>query len=146
VRDPARIDRIVELLREVWKNHPDMRLGQLLVNAIRPSRPCPQVFGVEDDVTQKGLTAFLTTGHQRYTANEVTLGLTMHEALVLIAFLLRFRDRERLRIEHEAEQLILWDVCALLEQQLGHELQDPAWNRLLGDAQQRVIAGEDNAT
>ncbi len=32
MRDPARIDRIVELLRETWKASPDMRLGQLLVN------------------------------------------------------------------------------------------------------------------
>ena len=29
MRDPARIDKIVEQLRAVWKDNPDMRLGQL---------------------------------------------------------------------------------------------------------------------
>ena len=31
-RDPARIDRIVDLLREAWKKHPDWRLCQLVCN------------------------------------------------------------------------------------------------------------------
>jgi hypothetical protein len=31
-RDPARIDEIVDLLREAWKRHPDWRLCQLVSN------------------------------------------------------------------------------------------------------------------
>jgi hypothetical protein len=31
--DPARIPRIVKKLEEFWKKHPDLRLGQLIVNA-----------------------------------------------------------------------------------------------------------------
>ena len=31
-RDPARIDAIVDLLREAWKKHPDWRLCQLIAN------------------------------------------------------------------------------------------------------------------
>jgi hypothetical protein len=142
VRDPARIDRILELLREVWKQNPDMRLGQLLVNAIRPSQPCPQIFGPEDEVTERGLQQFLKTGHERYTANEATLDLSMAEALVLLTFLLRFRDREKLRVEHEAEQQVLWDVCALLEQHVGSELTDKFWPLLLDEARKEVVAGE----
>jgi hypothetical protein len=30
MRDPARIDRICDLLKELWKKNPDLRLGQLL--------------------------------------------------------------------------------------------------------------------
>jgi hypothetical protein len=38
-RDPARIDQVLEVLRKVWAEFPDLRLGQLLVNAIRPAVP-----------------------------------------------------------------------------------------------------------
>jgi uncharacterized protein YihD (DUF1040 family) len=33
MRDPDRIDEIVEQLRMTWKAAPDMRLGQLIINA-----------------------------------------------------------------------------------------------------------------
>ena len=138
MRDLARIDRILEKLRAAWKTLPDMRLGQLLVNIIRPSQPCPQIFGVEDTFTEKNLDKYPTREGDRYTANEVTLELSKNEAIVLIALLLRFRDKEKLRIEHEAESQILFDVCALLEQQLGGELLDPTWPRLLDDARTAV--------
>ena len=32
IRDPARIDRILGLLRVYWKNYPDLRLYQMLLN------------------------------------------------------------------------------------------------------------------
>jgi len=32
MRDPSRIDEIVEVLREAWKKHPDERLGQFIDN------------------------------------------------------------------------------------------------------------------
>ena len=31
-RDPVRIDRIINLLRVYWHAHPDLRLGQIVVN------------------------------------------------------------------------------------------------------------------
>jgi uncharacterized protein YihD (DUF1040 family) len=55
MRDPKRIEQIIDLLREVWEHNPDLRLGQIVVNAIRPSESCPQIFGTEDDVLLKGL-------------------------------------------------------------------------------------------
>ena len=33
MKDPKRIDKIIELLRATWKSTPHERLGQLLVNA-----------------------------------------------------------------------------------------------------------------
>lgn len=142
MRDPARIDRIIEKLRGVWKAQPDLRLGQLLVNAIRPSQPCPQVFFPEDTIIESGLDKYCGSGEDRYVSNEVTLELSKAEALVLIAFLLRFRDKSKLQIDHDAEQQVLWDVCALLEQQLCHELLDPAWRKLLDDARVNVLTND----
>lgn len=32
-RDPKRIDKILQTLGFIWAKHPDMRFGQLLINA-----------------------------------------------------------------------------------------------------------------
>ena len=55
MRDPQRVEQILDVLREVWESQPDLRLGQIVVNAIRPSEPCPQIFSAEDDVLLEGL-------------------------------------------------------------------------------------------
>lgn len=34
MRDPNRIDKFCDDLKEVWKQYPDWRFGQLMVNAI----------------------------------------------------------------------------------------------------------------
>lgn len=59
-RDPARIAEILSLITQVWKQHPDMRLGQLIVNLLDP-KPNP-VFMVEDDILRDRLKDFLATG------------------------------------------------------------------------------------
>lgn len=141
MRDPNRIDRILEKLCAIWKTQPDMRLGQLLVNVLRPSQPCPQVFYAEDTFAEKQIDAY--PNGERYTEHEVTLSLTKAEALVLFAFVMRFRDKETLKIEHEAEAQILWDVCALLQQHLGSELSDKEWPHLLDEARKTVLGSEE---
>ena len=50
MRDPARIDDVLAALRAAWVESPDLRLGQLIVNAVRPKESCPEVFYTEDDV------------------------------------------------------------------------------------------------
>ena len=55
MRNPARIDDVLAALRAAWEESPDLRLGQLIVNAVRPSEPCPEVFHAEDDVLLGGL-------------------------------------------------------------------------------------------
>ena len=55
MRDPQRIEQILDVLREVWESQPDLRLGQIVVNAIRPSESCPQIFSAEDDLLLEGL-------------------------------------------------------------------------------------------
>jgi hypothetical protein len=56
MRDPARIDTILEQLREVWMLNPDLRLGQLVYNAARMRDPnLADVFNIEDEALSKGL-------------------------------------------------------------------------------------------
>ena len=37
MRDPRRIDDVLLAIGEVWAQHPDLRLGQLLLNAVHPA-------------------------------------------------------------------------------------------------------------
>jgi len=59
MRDPERIEPMLELLAQVWRQNPDLRLAQILVNAIPDAGPCPQVFHAEDDVVDAGLRRLL---------------------------------------------------------------------------------------
>lgn len=45
MRDINRIDRILKELAEIWKEQPDTRLGQLLLNAAQD----PVLYYIEDD-------------------------------------------------------------------------------------------------
>lgn len=48
MRDPARIDPLLEKLSEAWKKHPDMRFGQFMSNFFAV---CEQnAFNTEDDI------------------------------------------------------------------------------------------------
>ena len=49
----------------------------------------------------------------------VSVDLTRAEALVLFEFLARYTNEERLEIEDQAEQRVLWDICASLEKMLA---------------------------
>lgn len=60
VRDPARIDRMCELLRQLWHAMPDQRLGQLFGNLYAG----PEQFFMEDDVMERKLSAAITDGIQ----------------------------------------------------------------------------------
>jgi hypothetical protein len=59
MRDPVRIDQMLELLRQVWARSPDLRLGQLVVNAVRPQEPWLPVFSIEDTVLARRLRRML---------------------------------------------------------------------------------------
>lgn len=53
MRDPKRIEHVLNTIREAWEKQPDMRLGQLLIAAIRPKQPCPDLFHMEDGQIEK---------------------------------------------------------------------------------------------
>jgi len=66
MRDPTRIDEMLELLRELWQLEPDLRLGQLLFNAARMRDPDLQdVFSIEDGSLRKGLLRYLEVIKER---------------------------------------------------------------------------------
>jgi hypothetical protein len=69
---------------------------------------------------------------------KVAVNLSRAEAIVLIDVLMRFRDKERLAIEHEAEEQLLYDLCAVVENQLP-ELFDPQWGTLVEQARASVL-------
>jgi len=48
LRDPNRIDEIINALRDCWKQNPDLRLGQLIYN-LNKSGNRDNVFVPEDD-------------------------------------------------------------------------------------------------
>lgn len=47
MRDPKRIDSYVDKLKEVWVEHPDLRLGQLILNI--SSMHHIDLYNIEDD-------------------------------------------------------------------------------------------------
>ena len=49
MRDPGRIDGVLRAVAARWRAEPDLRLGQLLVNAARFGEPSADLFYVEDD-------------------------------------------------------------------------------------------------
>jgi hypothetical protein len=67
MRDPARINRILGLLGNVWRKNPDFRLGQIVENAVAlgnedqipvaaPGRDrSTSTFYMEDDDIERGL-------------------------------------------------------------------------------------------
>jgi len=52
-RDPSRIDPILARLAAYWHAHPDLRLGQIVVNAVKAPWPrvadAVDVYSIEDD-------------------------------------------------------------------------------------------------
>lgn len=47
MRPPERIDVFIKVLKRVWKKHPDIRLGQLIVDSMKTSED-PDLFYIED--------------------------------------------------------------------------------------------------
>ena len=54
-KEPNLEEDVMEAIMVAWSKHPSMRLTQLLVNAIQPSKPCPDIFYVEDSQLIKRL-------------------------------------------------------------------------------------------
>ena len=57
-KEPNIEEDVVNAIMEAWAKYPDMRLTQLIVNAINPKDPCSEVYSVEDSKLIKLLTRF----------------------------------------------------------------------------------------
>lgn len=59
MRDPNRIPIVLAAVERAWREHPDLRLGQVLTNAVIHERPFAawrDLFIIEDDVLLQRLT------------------------------------------------------------------------------------------
>ena len=54
MRDPKRIDDVLETIGTIWKKSPDLRLLQLLINALLSVKQ-DYYYYVEDDILIKSL-------------------------------------------------------------------------------------------
>ena len=54
MRDPKRIDRILQEISNIWHKYPDMRLGQLICNVLQD----PALYYIEDEELVNYLKAF----------------------------------------------------------------------------------------
>lgn len=48
MRNPDRIDRVLNTISRVWKKYPGLRLGQLIINVI----PEDRIYYTEDDILE----------------------------------------------------------------------------------------------
>lgn len=56
MRDPKRINPIIERLRALWLSQPDLRFSQLFINIINTT--APDIFYLEDDKFEEMVEAF----------------------------------------------------------------------------------------
>ncbi len=63
MRDPDRIDKVTELLREAWHLHPDFRLTQLVMVVSDKPQDAGALWHVEDDTMEQKLRAFIADIH-----------------------------------------------------------------------------------
>jgi uncharacterized protein YihD (DUF1040 family) len=61
MRDPKRIDRVLQTVAAYWKQHPDLRLMQLLLNLAYEGHQDP--FYLEDELLEERLRQWLRQGH-----------------------------------------------------------------------------------
>ncbi len=72
MRDPDRINTVLERIRYIWLQDPDLRLGQLLMAAVGPKDPCSELFYIEEKDLMKRL--------EEYSRRKITGSPTEKEA------------------------------------------------------------------
>jgi uncharacterized protein YihD (DUF1040 family) len=59
MRDPKRIEAVLERVREVWERNPDLRLGQIVINAAKAASyqdlSQSRLFYIEDEQLLEGI-------------------------------------------------------------------------------------------
>ncbi len=57
--EPDTNKEMLETIEKAWAKYPELRLAQLLVNAIKPSEPCSEMYYVEDSQLINKLELFI---------------------------------------------------------------------------------------
>lgn len=119
VRDPQRIDKVLDAIRRAWKQSPDLRFGQLVVNMLRPAgrpaEPCPGVFYMEDEEVLEQLLRASGCMHRMVVARRIVLP----DAGPL--FQLACRGALD-RLLHAGDRIVLTDVAELQVMRRSDEL------------------------
>jgi uncharacterized protein YihD (DUF1040 family) len=68
-RNPDRIDRILELLKEAWRNEPDFRLTQLIMVVSDKPQDAGALWHMEDDAIESNLRSYIEAYKHRKTLN-----------------------------------------------------------------------------
>lgn len=68
MRDPERIDRVCDKLKELWKFYPDQRLTQLYYNFVVLGRS--DYFNQEDDVSERNIDDMIKVVKDILTQND----------------------------------------------------------------------------
>lgn len=71
------------------------------------------------------------------TSDPIKLQLDSDEALVLFEFLSRYSDSDKLEIQDQAEQRVLWNVCSELERLLTVQFAE-SYSQHLEDARAKI--------
>ena len=72
MRDPARINKLLELIKQYWHEHPDLRIGQVLFSLTYPCTT--DIFYVEDDMFIKTLEKKLEENDEKLSNMQRHLG------------------------------------------------------------------------
>lgn len=87
MRDPARIPIVLDVIRKVWEKHPDLRLGQLIVDVTPRERFGSDPFFMEDDLLIEELVKFAKSTKFQYPMEDDLL----IEELVKLAESIKFQ-------------------------------------------------------
>jgi len=57
---PSTNKELLETIEKTWAKYPELRLAQLLVNAITPSEPCSEMYYIQDSELINKLELFMS--------------------------------------------------------------------------------------
>ncbi len=57
-KEPNIEEDVIQAILETWSEYPDMRLTQLIINALVPKEPCIEIYNTEDSQLIKKLKKF----------------------------------------------------------------------------------------
>jgi hypothetical protein len=111
MRNPERIHPILHELKFVWRANPDLRLGQIIVNAASLGSDCGptlDVFNIEDDVFETGLKRLADMRMQKDTRSRLhPTEMTREQRLFLVNLNARLAKIEQ---QYKKEALALIDM------------------------------------
>jgi hypothetical protein len=74
---------------------------------------------------------------------DININLTKNEAWVLFDIVKRYSDTDKLKIEHQAEERALWNLCCIFEKTLTLSDEDSDYNTFIKNCRNE-LKDEDN--